>query len=892
MSWLSRVFNVFRPTRVSHDLDREISFHIEEAADRMVERGMDRGSAMREAARKFGHRNSVKERTRDVDVADWLESVLADLKQAVRGLRATPGFALVAVLSIALGIGANTAIFSLIDTVILKSLPVARPDQLVKVAMDESVNDVFTNPLWEQVRDRDLGFEGSFAFESEQFNLAGTGQARMTTGAFVSGQFFSTLAIQPALGRLLQPDDDRRGCSGLAVLSYGFWQSEFGGARDVVGRSLQLNRQPFTVIGVAQKGFTGVEIGTFPQVYLPLCSDPLIHGAPGYLDGRSTWWLQVIARVPEGTSIEQVAAKVAAASPAIFSSTLPPNWGEEGSKGYLKRTLKVYPAANGFSGVRLRYQTVLAVMMGVVGMVLLIACANVANLLMARAAARQREIAMRLAIGASRGRIIRQVLTESVLLSLIGAGVGLLFARWSTGALVRMIASDRTPVALDLALDSRLLLFTLLVSLATAILFGVGPAWRAVRIEPQEVLKGGGGSTHTLAALTNAKVLVVVQVGLSLVLVATAGLLLGTFRTLATSDPGFRPDGVILANIDWASSGLAEPARAVAVREMLTQLRASPGIVGATASVLTPVSGMGWNNFVSAEGYTPARKDDNLVWFNGITDRYFGTLGTPILNGRDFTDADGPSAPKVAIVNRSFARRIFGETNPIGRQIIVPERPDKPGPPIEIVGLVGDARYGSLRDTLSPTVYLPMSQSEGFPSVTFSVRRDASLTDAVARIISLAGTVIPNGSLQISTLSGQVETSLAREKLLATLSGFFGGLALLLALIGLYGTMAYNVTRRRKEIGIRAALGATRAALIRLVAGEAGRMIVAGLLLGGIATFAATRLVSSFLFGRTPLDPATLIISVVAVAGVALLAGALPAVMAVRQDPQSVLREE
>lgn len=891
MSWIDRVLNVFRPARLSRDLDREISFHLAETTDRLVEGGMDREAAAQEALRKFGHRRSMTDRTRDMDISGWLESLIADLRQAIRGLRATPGFALVAVLSLGLGIGANTAIFSLVNSVILKSLPVARPEQLVKIAMDGEENDVLTNPLWEQIRDHVGVFDGIFAFSSERLNLAASGQARMTAGEFVSGQFFSTLAVQPAAGRLLQPADDRRGCAAIAVLSYGFWQSEYGGAGDVVGRQLLLNRQPFTIVGVARQGFTGVEIGMFPQIYVPLCSEPLIHGAPGNLDGRSNWWLQIIGRLPDGASLAQISTRLASASSEIFAATLPPNWGESGKKDYLKRSLKMYPAATGISEVRQRYRTALAVLMGVVGVVLLIACANVANLLLARSAARQREIAMRLAIGASRGRIIRQVLTESLLISLLGAGLGLLFAKWGTTLLVGLIGQRNSPVSLDLSLDWRVLSFTLLVSVTTGILFGVAPAWRSLRIEPQEVLKSGRSSTSTLAALTSGKVLVVVQVGLSLVLVATAGLLLGTFRTLANSDPGFRPEGVVLAKVDFSSLNLPRPAQQSAIQEILRQLRNTPGITGASASVITPVSGMGWNSFVVSEGYKPLKENDNLVWFNGVTEGYFPTLGTAVLAGRDFGQADAGNGPKVALVNRAFARRIFGAANPIGRQFRV-QNSDTPGPPVEVVGLVGDARYGSLRDTLAPTVYLPWTQAEDFPSLTFEVRSEGPMADAVGKILSVSGAALPNASLEISTLSGQLAASLARERLLATLSGFFGALALLLALIGLYGTMAYNVTRRRKEIGIRAALGATRIALVKLVAGEAGRMIIAGLVLGSAATVAATRLVRSFLFGRTPLDPVTLAWALAAVAGVALLAGALPAVKAVRQDPQSVLREE
>lgn len=892
MGWLDRVINVFRPARLSRELEREISFHIAEATDRLIEGGMSPEAAAREAARRFGHRPVLTERIRDMDVATWLESLLADLRYAVRALRSSPGFTLTALLSLGLGIGANTAIYSLVDAVILKPLPVARPDQLVKLAMGDTRNDVFTNPLWEAIRDRGDALDGLFAFGSDRFDLAPSGQARMAEGDLVSGGFFSTLGVQPALGRLLQDSDDRRGCPSLAVVSYGFWQREYGGRPDVVGRRLTLNRRPFTIIGVTGPEFTGVEVGRVPQVYVPLCSEPVIHGAPGMLDERSAWWLQLIGRLPEGATVAHATARLAAAAPGIFAATLPDNWGEPGRREYLKNTLAAYPAATGFSDVRQRYHTALAVLMGVVGVVLLIACANVANLLLARAAVREQEIAMRLAIGASRGRVVRQVLTESILLSTLGAGLGLLFARWSSGLLVGMIGDAGAPVSLDLSLDLRLLGFSLLVAVGTGILFGVAPAWRSITVRPHAALKSGGAATtSTRASLAGGRILVVTQVALALVLVATAGLLLGTFRTLTTIDPGFRPDGVLLASLDFGSLDLPEPERQVAGRELLEKLRATPGVLAASGAVLTPVSGRRWNGFVDVAGYQPTGETDNLVWFNGVTDGYFSTLGTAVLAGRDFTARDDARAPRVAIINRSLARKFFGSANPVGRRFQM-RGGDEQATSVEVVGLVADAMYRSLRDTLSPTVYVPWTQAEHFGSLTYEVRIQGSTSDAVAGILRAAKAVLPNASFEIRSLSGQLAASLARERLLATLSGFFGGLALLLALIGLYGTMAYNVTRRRKEIGIRVALGATRVRLVRLVAGQAGRMILAGLVLGGAGTVAATRLVRSFLFGRSPLDPVTLILATALVAIVALAAGAMPAIRAVRQDPQAVLREE
>jgi putative ABC transport system permease protein len=892
MGWINRVMNVLRPSRLSHDLERELAFHLQEATDRLIESGMPPDAAAREAARRFGHRPTMKERTRDMDIATWLESLLADVRYAFRSLRAAPGFTLVAVLSLALGIGANTAIFSLIDTLILKALPVAEPEQLVKLAMGDSRNDVFTNPLWEAIRDQDPPFNGVFAFGSDNFDLASSGQSRMVDGNLVSGGYFSTLAIQPALGRLLQPADDQRGCAGLAVVSYGFWQSEFGGATDLIGRQLSLNRQPFTIVGVVPRVFSGVEVGRAPQVYVPLCTEPLLHGGASMLDERSAWWLQLVGRIPEGTSLAQAQTRLVAASPAIFGATLPANWGEEGQRDYLKRTLSLVPAATGLSEIRRQYQTALLVLMGVVGVVLLIACANVANLLLVRAAARRRELAMRLAIGASRGRIIRQALTESILLSTVGAALGLVFARWSSRLLAGMIGGGPVSVSLELPLDLSLLGFSIALALITGILFGVAPAWRSVRLDVHEVLKSGGGSlTPTGRSLLSGKALVVGQVALSLVLVALAGLLVGSFRSLATSSPGFEKSGVVLARLNWGSLGLSKPAQQVATREILDRLHAEPGIAAAGGAVITPVSGRGWNSFVLVQGYQPSDQFDNLVWFNGVTDGYFTALGTPLLAGRDIAPTDQAGSPKVAVVNRAFARKFFGSKTPVGQQLEV--RNDRPAqPPIEIVGVVGDAKYRSLRDTLSPTVYIPWTQTEHFDQLTFQVRGSRGTAATVASVLAAVQAAVPSATLEINTLAGQLDRSLARERLLATLSGFFGGLALLLALIGLYGTMAYSVTRRKKEIGIRVALGATRTRLVRMVTSEAGRMIAAGLVVGALGVVAATRLVRSFLYERSPLDPVTILAAVALVALVALSAGALPAIRAVRQDPQAVLREE
>jgi predicted permease len=885
MGWYGRLTNIFRSARLSRDLDREMGFHLAERMDDLMASGMPEAEAAREARRRFGNRGVIKERTRDADVMAWLDGVLADLRHAARALRANRGFAFVTVLSLGLGIGANTAIFSLINAVMLKSLPVSHPETLLKVSMGTAGGDAFTNPIWEQLRAHPELYSGALAYSEDQFNLATAGEARRVDGEWVSGAYFATLGIPALIGRTIGQDDDVRGCPAVAVLGQGLWEAEFGGAADAIGKTLMVNSHPFTVVGVVDRRFFGLNVGSRSQLYLPICSAPGIGGPPDALEARNFWWLNIMARPAAGATVPQTQARFAAAAAGVFQATVPARWPAELSASYLRRTLEVAPAASGFSELRLQYADALGVLMVVVALVLLIACANVANLLLARATVRQHEAAIRLALGAGRGRLVRLMLTEAMLLSLAGAALGVVFASWGTRVVTRFISVGDTAAWLDLAIDRRVLAFTALAALASGALFGLAPAWRSAQADPQAALKARGRSVVGRNRRHAGWLLVAGQVALSFVLLTAAGLLLNSFRKLTSAHAGFERSGVLLIDTE-----LGEPSASLS-GSILERLRALPGVRSAAFSTMTPLAQHGTITPLESESYHPAREADALSAVNQISPGYFATIGTRLLRGRDVSSADIAGSRRVALVSQTAARRLFGSDDPVGRQFR--GRGDRQSDPFEVIGVVEDSRFGSLRDSTGMMIYVPAAQSlRPIGTFTIELRTDVPPTTLIGGARNVMAEVSPTASLRFTTLSEQVARSLSRDRLLATLAAFFGGLALLLALIGMYGTTAYGIARRKHEIGIRIALGAAHDHVLRMVIGEVSVVVLAGLGIGIVAALAATRLVASFLFGLTPSDPVTWIASAGILLGVALAAGAAPAWRAARMDPMAALREE
>jgi putative ABC transport system permease protein len=891
MSWWSRLL---RGGRLETRLDAELRDHLERQVADYVRDGLSEAEARRRANLTFGGLEQVKEECRDVRGTRWVEDLAGDLRYGARVLRQAPAFTLVAVCSLGLGIGANSAMFSLVDNLLLKSLPVHEPERLV--LLDEGS---WTNPIWEQIRERETQlFEGATAWSNVRFDLSRGGQTEFVAGLWVSGRFFEVLGVPAILGRTFTALDDRRdgGASGpVAVISHTFWRRHFGGAPDVIGRSITLDRVAFTIVGVTRPGFFGPDLGRSFDVAVPLGTQAIVRGAESWLDKRSTWVLEIMARLKPGQTAETATSALRAIQPRIREATIPPNWSAKMLDGYLRDGLTLVPAAAGPTSLRTRYERPLLVIMAVVALVLLIACANIANLLLARAAGRQHEFSMRLALGASRLRLARQLLVESLLLACLGALAGLAFAQWSTQLIVRQLSTPRETITLDTAPDWRALAFTAAVAIGTALLFGIAPAFRAGRASAVEALKEQS-RTMTGGGRVLGSPLVVLQVALSLVLVVAAGLFVGTFTTLATRDLGFDPARILVVSVDTSRSTVAAPARAALYDRILQAVAAVPGVANAGISEITPVSGAGWNGPLDLPELSHLSERERLTSFNAVTPGWFATYGTAIRAGRDFDARDRAAAPAVAIVNEAFARKFMTNSNPVGRTIRRRiELRDTAGQPVEIVGLVEDAAYRSVRDPVPPIMYVPVAQeySRRAPSsANFSVRAAGGPPALLAASIAQAvGQVDGDVSVTFRTLGAYVDGALVRERLLAILSGFFGALALLLAGIGLYGMTSYAVGRRRAEIGIRMALGAGARRVVWLVLGRVAVLVGLGVALGAALSLWASRFIGTLLYGVEARDPMTFVGAALTLGAVGALAAWLPARRAARIDPARVLRE-
>ncbi len=900
------------PVREAEIVD-EVSQHLRDRYESYVSNGATEADAERRVAAELQERDLAQELRKTEQ--RWNEPVVLgseggagfwstlwqDIRYGARVLRLNPGFAAVCVLSLALGIGANTAIFQLIDAVRMRTLPVKNPQELAVIRpMDDQragrVHSRYpeaTYRMWEQIRQRQQGFSGVFAFGNEQLNLATGGQVRYAQGIWVSGEYFDVLGIQPILGRVFHANDDHAGCGAPgAVLSYAFWQREFGGAANVVGKTITLEGHAFPVLGVTPASFTGVDVGHRFDVAVPICSEPLIDGENSLYATPHAWWLGIMGRLKPGWTLEKAAAQLEAMSQGMMQETLPPAYTADNRKWYLGEKVSAYTGAMGVSNLRTQYESPLWLLLGIAGLVLLIACANLANLMLARASEREKEIAVRLALGAARARVVRQLLTESLLIAAAGTVAGMALARGMSMFLVRYLGGegDARHIFMDIATDWRVLGFTTALAVLTCILFGLAPALKATSGAPARIISlAGRGLTASRERFSLRRALVVTQVALSVVLVVTALLFGGSLRKILTLDAGFQREGLLIMDVDFTRLNVPKEQRNEFRRTLLERVRTAPGVESAAETDIVPLSGFGWNDDVIVDG----KPNPALVWMSHVQPGYFKTMGTPLVGGRDFNEQDNASSPKVAIVNQEFAKRILGTENPIGKTFKVDVYNGEKQPEWEIVGLVRNTKYDDLKKAFAPIAYYPQMQDDKPDnSGSIIVRSSGDVQPLVAALRHTMGKINPEIAIDFHVLDKDVKDSLLRERLLAVLSGFFGALAVVLATVGLYGVIAYMVARRTNEIGIRMALGAAPRQILAMVLGEAGKLLVVGVAVGIVLALAAGRSAATLLFGLKPYDPVMLLAASAGLAMVAVAATLVPARRAAKLEPMAALRDE
>ena len=846
--------------------------------------------------------------------------LLQDLRYGVRMLMRQPGFTLIAVITLALGIGANTAIFSLVNEVLLRSLPVKNPDELVLFrnvegsrgrmsragenngsldpATGRPASTSFSLLAFERFRGRHAALSEVFAYAPfNQINLLIDGQPETNIlGQLVSGAYYAGLGVPAILGRTLTQEDDQPAAEPVAVISHRYWQNRFGSDPGVIGKTIQVNKVPTTIIGVTPPGFAGaMQIGESADISVPLAHYARFQPDRGANRAKPWyWWIRVMGRLaPQAT-----AAQARAGLEPIFQEAAREGWLAGQSLDTTPRdmpdpsTLAADPGGQGENDRRRQYAQSLRILMGLVSLVLLAACANVANLLLARGAARRREFALRLTLGASRVRIIRQLLVESLLLASLGAALGALFAHWSRGLLVGLRQFGGSPAVLDLPLDGRVFGFTIAVTAATALLFGLAPALRATRINLTAEFQGGARQLGAGARSRLSQALMVTQISLSLVLLVSTGLFVRTLRKLQQVDPGFNPQQLALFRIDAVSAGYSQEQFAALQARLQTRLESIPDVRAVTFSRVALLAGTRSNRRITVPGYTPPPGASMGFNLNGLAPNFLAAMEIPLLLGRSFTDHDTASGPKVAIVNQAFARQIFGDAPPIGRRFIFGSTPTASAAEVEIVGVARDAKYTGLREAPPPTIYVPATQMpEGVAN--YCVRaagNPAALFPALRAAVRELDPTLP--ILNLRTEDEQIERVSSEERLFARLSGFFGVVALALACVGLYGLMSFLVLNRVGEIGLRMALGALPGQVLRMILRESLALVGLGVVLGLLAAYGGTRFIQSMLFGISPADPLTYGAVALLLIVVALLASLLPARHAAQVEPMAALRSE
>jgi predicted permease len=891
MGFFRRIGALGRRDKLGREIEDELSEHLRMRIDDNIAKGMAPEAAAREARLRFGNPTVMRERVDAEDAAAGLHSLWRDLRYAVRGFAKSRAFTAMAILTLALGIGANTAVFQLIDALRLRSLPIQRPEELANLAIAGGnggfgVSDGpyanFTLPMWQEVRRHHEPFSGVFAWRSSGELVGKLNEAKHAAGIEVSGEFFNVLGVTPWQGRLIEPQDESGECTiSKVAVSYPFWRSEMGGAPITPNTTLIVDGRTAQVLGVTPPNFFGLAVGDRFDVIFPTCTPKEIHA--------ERFLFTVMGRLKPGWTIERATSYLDALSPGLFHDTAPTGYSSQALKTYTSFRLAAYPAAAGVSGLRDRYQKSLNLLLGITGLVLLIACANLANLMLARTSARQREMSIRMALGASRRRIARQLFIESALLAICGAALGVALAQPLSRLLVLSLNTSQYAIQLSIVPDWRVLLFASAVAGLTCVVFGTLPAMRATRIDPISSLKTGErGVAGSRERFSMQRLMVVSQVAISMVLLVAALLFVRSYRNLMTVDPGMKENGIAMGFLGFWEEKIKPENEAAFKRQLVEDVRSVPGIQSAAATTNTPLTGNSWGHEIRVGSIEGGSK------FTYVSPTYFTTMGIPLLTGRNFTTADTTDAPFVLIVNQTFVRQFLSGKSPIGELVHVKPEPQYPERTYEIVGTIPDTKYNHLRGDTPPMAFVPIDQfpvtAQG-PGMAMMIATNGN-PETIEAIRRKLGADHPAMVMQFADFQQSVRDGLVGDRMMAMLSGFFGILAALLVVVGLYGVLSYLIAQRRNEIGIRIALGAHRWQVIALVMRDTALMLLAGTAVGIPITLLAGKSAGAMLFGLKPYDLSTLGFAVALLAAIAALASWLPARSAANLDPVAALRSE
>lgn len=890
MALFRRILSLGRRTRMQEEIDAELQEHMAMCIDDNMAQGMSREAAERDARMRFGSPTVMRERVSAEDAALGLESLWHDLQGALRIFVKSPGFALVVVATLALGIGANTAIFQLLDAVRLRALPIANPGELSQLrivggnrgfGVNDSTFSDFTVPMWQQVKDHHDPFSGVFAWRTDVFQVGFHGESHRFNALEVSGDFFNVLGIAPVVGRLIEPQDEM-GCQVTRVVaSYSFWKSQMGGEPITANTTILADGKSVQVLGVTPPSFFGMVVGDRFDLAYPTCT-------PAHPRGEAFVY-SVMGRLKPGWNLKRASDYFNALSPGLFAKTAPVGYSSEDLKTWKDYRLAAFPAGAGVSYLRDQYNSSLEILLAITGLVLLIACANLANLMLARASVKKREFAIRMALGASRSRLLRQILLESGLLAACGAILGAGLAQPLSRALVNSLDTSQNTIHLTIVPDWRVLLFAATVAIATCLIFATLPALRSTGAEPLSSLKSGErGVVGNRERFSVQRGMVITQIAVSMVLLVGALLFVHSYRNLLTLNPGVRERGITVGDLGFWSADIKPENLAAYKRQMLDDVRAVPGVENAAATTNVPLRGTTWGHHINVgllDG--PSR-------FTYVSPSFFATLGIPLLQGRGFTTRDTNNSPLVLIVNQAFIHKYIGARAPLGVQVHVRPEPQYPERTYQIVGVVPDVKYSDLREDVQIQAYVPIAQlpvtAQGLSVEMLIASRDPAM--AQLDVQHMLNGKYPDIQIQFQNFHQGIVDHLVGDRMMARLSGFFGFLAALLVVVGLHGVLSYFLAQRRREIGIRMALGASRGRVVAAMLRSACFMLLAGLVAGTVLALVAAREASTLIFGLKPWDPLTLAAAAVLLAVVTLVASLVPSMRAANVNPIDSLRAE